>query len=155
RTTGLLTRLLVEVLPPEEGLVHVVVALRSADDQLGERLGDRGLALEEVCGGGDEARVIAAALDEGAGRRVAGDEAVLVVERTGSGRPEEHGFLLRGAAQLQRITDALVRDGLNPLVERPLGRLARIALAVLFRSAGAILRGAFETLLRLVDVTDD
>src|SRR5262249_29847753 len=41
------------------------------------------------------------------------------------------------------------------LVERPLGRLARIALAVLFRSAGAILRGAFETLLRLVDVTDD
>src|SRR5262249_7451749 len=153
RTTGLLARLLVEVFPFEEGLVHVVVALRSADHQLGERLGDRGLAFEDVGRRGNEAGVVVA--DEGGGRRVAEDEAVLVVEGTGSGRPEEHRLLVRGAGQLQRITYTLLREGRHFLVERPLGRIPGIVLAVLFRLAGALLRRAFETLLRLVDVTDD
>src|SRR5262249_42908274 len=97
RTTGLLTRLLVEVLPLEERLVHVEVALRAADHELGKRLGDRGLAFEDVGRRGNEAGVVVAVADEGAGRRIAEDEAVLVVEGTKSGRPEEHRLLVCGA----------------------------------------------------------
>src|SRR5262249_7444620 len=136
----------------EEELVHGIVTLGRDHDKLPDRLGEGGLALEDVIGGRDEAGVVVA--DQGAGCRVAEEEAVLPIVRIGPA-PEEHSLTRGGASQLERIADALVRDGGDPLVERSLGRLPGVVLAVLFRLAGPLLRGALQPLLRLVDVADD